>query len=163
MSLRPQAPVQPGHDYGIVADQSTQKAAPASPPLSAMDLHRRLWQQNSPSALTHSFIPSSGVRPGSSDFSLEDDVPQQMSDDRGVYFSASVDTFQRGSKSSTVDAPYGVLWRDQTDPTQHVGRRGRPKAVAASQKDADDKFPCPHCNKTYLHDKHLKRHMLRRR
>jgi hypothetical protein len=30
------------------------------------------------------------------------------------------------------------------------------------QKDADGKFPCPHCNKTYLHAKHLKRHLLRR-
>ncbi|GAB7363677.1 hypothetical protein MBLNU230_g4246t2 [Neophaeotheca triangularis] len=29
------------------------------------------------------------------------------------------------------------------------------------QKDADGKFPCPHCNKTYLHAKHLKRHLLR--
>ena len=30
-------------------------------------------------------------------------------------------------------------------------------------KDADGKFPCPHCNKTYLHAKHLKRHLLRRK
>ena len=29
------------------------------------------------------------------------------------------------------------------------------------QKDDDGKFPCPHCNKTYLHAKHLKRHLLR--
>ncbi|KAK2067569.1 hypothetical protein P8C59_001298 [Phyllachora maydis] len=29
------------------------------------------------------------------------------------------------------------------------------------QKDADGKFPCPHCTKTYLHAKHLKRHLLR--
>lgn len=31
------------------------------------------------------------------------------------------------------------------------------------QKDADGKFPCPHCSKTYLHAKHLKRHLLRRK
>jgi hypothetical protein len=31
------------------------------------------------------------------------------------------------------------------------------------QKDADGKYPCPHCNKTYLHAKHLKRHLLRRK
>lgn len=31
------------------------------------------------------------------------------------------------------------------------------------QKDAEGKFPCPHCNKTYLHAKHLKRHLLRRK
>lgn len=33
--------------------------------------------------------------------------------------------------------------------------------VAGSAKDADGKFPCLTCNKTYLHAKHLKRHMLR--
>ena len=30
-------------------------------------------------------------------------------------------------------------------------------------KDGDGKFPCPHCSKTYLHAKHLKRHLLRRK
>lgn len=29
-------------------------------------------------------------------------------------------------------------------------------------KDSNGKFPCEHCQKTYLHAKHLKRHMLRR-
>ncbi|KAI6785107.1 Fungal specific transcription factor domain [Emericellopsis cladophorae] len=47
---------------------------------------------------------------------------------------------------------------------------GRPAAPAAGTgakstvipvKDADGKFPCPHCTKTYLHAKHLKRHLLR--
>ncbi|PGG99747.1 hypothetical protein AJ79_08436 [Helicocarpus griseus UAMH5409] len=33
--------------------------------------------------------------------------------------------------------------------------------TAIPAKDADGKFPCPHCNKTYLHAKHLKRHLLR--
>ena len=36
------------------------------------------------------------------------------------------------------------------------------KAPATPSKDADGKFPCPHCDKTYLHAKHLKRHLLRR-
>lgn len=36
------------------------------------------------------------------------------------------------------------------------------KNAAVPVKDADGKFPCPNCNKTYLHAKHLKRHMLRR-
>ncbi|KAL9617390.1 MAG: hypothetical protein Q9160_007794 [Pyrenula sp. 1 TL-2023] len=35
------------------------------------------------------------------------------------------------------------------------------KNAAVPAKDADGKFPCPNCNKTYLHAKHLKRHMLR--
>ena len=67
--------------------------------------------------------------------------------------------------------------QNEEAPTHVVGQQGRrgilPSApgrpVAASsskpltlQKDADGKFPCQHCNKTYLHAKHLKRHMLRR-
>ncbi|KAI9714660.1 MAG: hypothetical protein M1812_006325 [Candelaria pacifica] len=35
------------------------------------------------------------------------------------------------------------------------------KNAAIPPKDAEGKFPCPHCNKTYLHAKHLKRHLLR--
>ncbi|KAI9881730.1 MAG: hypothetical protein M1823_006559 [Watsoniomyces obsoletus] len=38
---------------------------------------------------------------------------------------------------------------------------GSPKGGQLPQKDADGKFPCPNCTKTYLHAKHLKRHMLR--
>ena len=73
---------------------------------------------------------------------------------------------------------------DAKDQRTHVvgsqGRRGilpsapgRPGVVANGQngtaknqipaKDADGKFPCPNCNKTYLHAKHLKRHLLRRK
>ncbi|MCJ1378331.1 hypothetical protein MMC17_001428 [Xylographa soralifera] len=37
------------------------------------------------------------------------------------------------------------------------------KSSIVPTKDADGKFPCPHCNKTYLHAKHLKRHLLRRK
>ena len=67
-------------------------------------------------------------------------------------------------------------------PTHVVGSQGRrgilpsapgkPAAPAAGtasaknaipQKDAEGKFPCPHCTKTYLHAKHLKRHLLRRK
>ena len=70
-------------------------------------------------------------------------------------------------------------------PPKHVvgsqGRRGilpsasgRPPAVGNSSapnggksspalaKDSNGRYPCPHCNKPYLHAKHLKRHMLRR-
>ena len=36
------------------------------------------------------------------------------------------------------------------------------KSSVVPNKDADGKYPCPHCNKTYLHAKHLKRHLLRR-
>ena len=73
---------------------------------------------------------------------------------------------------------------DTNEPPTHVvgsqGRRGilpsapgRPAVTATGPgstknamippKDADGKFPCPHCTKTYLHAKHLKRHLLRRK
>ncbi|KAG9249311.1 fungal-specific transcription factor domain-containing protein [Calycina marina] len=76
--------------------------------------------------------------------------------------------------------PGGML--DPNEPPTHVvgsqGRRGilpsapgRPpvtitgpgstKNAMIPPKDADGKFPCPHCTKTYLHAKHLKRHLLR--
>ena len=69
------------------------------------------------------------------------------------------------------------------EPTQVVGSQGRrgilpsadgrPIAVedgggskaanAGLKKDPNDgKWPCEHCNKRYLHAKHLKRHLLRR-
>ncbi|KAK3691171.1 hypothetical protein LTR37_018825 [Vermiconidia calcicola] len=71
--------------------------------------------------------------------------------------------------------------QNEEAPTHVVGSQGRrgilpsapgrpnPPAQGSSQstksmipqKDADGKFPCPHCNKTYLHAKHLKRHLLR--
>lgn len=44
-------------------------------------------------------------------------------------------------------------------PVGQVNSKGQVTPV----KDADGKFPCPHCTKTYLHAKHLKRHLLRRK
>ncbi|KAI5868657.1 fungal-specific transcription factor domain-containing protein [Durotheca rogersii] len=88
-----------------------------------------------------------------------------------------------------LPSPYGgspmmphqqSLLQDNEQPTHVVGSQGRrgilpsapgrpaaPTGSGASkntvipQKDADGKFPCPHCTKTYLHAKHLKRHLLR--
>ncbi|KAL6790150.1 hypothetical protein GGI42DRAFT_337407 [Trichoderma sp. SZMC 28013] len=36
------------------------------------------------------------------------------------------------------------------------------KNIVVPVKDVDGKLPCPQCTKTYLHAKHLKRHLLRR-
>lgn len=36
------------------------------------------------------------------------------------------------------------------------------KSTIIPVKEAHGKFPCPHCHRTYLHAKHLKRHILRR-
>lgn len=78
--------------------------------------------------------------------------------------------------ASTSDRGPPVL--RSTPPTYVIGSQGRrgilpsapgrPAAPVAAKntaipvKDADGRFPCPHCTKTYLHTKHLKRHLLRR-
>lgn len=88
----------------------------------------------------------------------------------------------------SMNSPYGqnnmlnqssMMMEEQ--PTHVVGSQGRrgilpsapgrpavtatagAKGTVIPQKDADGKFPCPHCTKTYLHAKHLKRHLLRRK
>jgi hypothetical protein len=74
------------------------------------------------------------------------------------------------------------LWENLEPPIHVVGSQGRrgilpnapgrPPVTAIGTgstkntlvlgKDAEGKFPCPHCTKTYLHAKHRKRHLLRR-
>jgi hypothetical protein len=92
---------------------------------------------------------------------------------------------------SGLSSPYGQsplmphqpsILQETEQPTHVVGSQGRrgilpsapgrpaaptgpgsAKSTVIPQKDADGKFPCPHCTKTYLHAKHLKRHLLRRK
>ncbi|KAI1839301.1 hypothetical protein JX266_014488, partial [Neoarthrinium moseri] len=73
-----------------------------------------------------------------------------------------------------------ILQQEADQPTHVVGSQGRRgilpsapgrpaaptgpgagKSTVIPQKVADGKFPCPHCTKTYLHAKHLKRQLLR--
>ncbi|KAF2430916.1 hypothetical protein EJ08DRAFT_713877 [Tothia fuscella] len=66
--------------------------------------------------------------------------------------------------------------QQEVEPTHVVGQQGRRgvlptignkpppvngKNFIVPPKNEEGKFPCPHCPKTYLHAKHLKRHMLR--
>lgn len=70
-----------------------------------------------------------------------------------------------------------VLANQEPEPVHVVGQQGRRgvlpthpgrpapaagKAPTTATKNAEGKYECPHCNKTYLHLKHLKRHLLRR-
>lgn len=43
------------------------------------------------------------------------------------------------------------------------GSSGNPKPASTPVKDSEGKFPCEHCDRNYLHAKHLKRHLLRRK
>lgn len=85
------------------------------------------------------------------------------------------------SLSSSGQLSQPAFMQNEEAPTHVVGSQGRrgilpsapgrpnPPAQGSAQssksmipqKDQDGKFPCPHCNKTYLHAKHLKRHLLR--
>ncbi|KAK4499222.1 hypothetical protein PRZ48_009735 [Zasmidium cellare] len=55
----------------------------------------------------------------------------------------------------------GILPSAPGRPNPPAQGTGQPTKSMIPQKDADGKYPCPHCNKTYLHAKHLKRHLLR--
>ena len=56
----------------------------------------------------------------------------------------------------------GILPNDPGRPPAIV-EGNRKSVVQQPAKDSDGKYPCPHCNKIYLHAKHLKRHLLRRK
>ena len=57
----------------------------------------------------------------------------------------------------------GILPSAPGRPAVTATGTGSTKNAMIPAKDADGKFPCPHCTKTYLHAKHLKRHLLRRK
>ena len=57
----------------------------------------------------------------------------------------------------------GILPSDEGRPAAvSSGGSSTAKTAVIPLKDSDGKYPCPHCQKTYLHAKHLKRHLLRR-
>ncbi len=57
----------------------------------------------------------------------------------------------------------GTLPSANGRPVAVADSKGPTAATAGLKKDANDgKWPCEHCNKRYLHAKHLKRHLLRR-
>jgi hypothetical protein len=96
-------------------------------------------------------------------------LPGESSTSNDPISCSSIQTGQRGGDS------------DRTHVVGSQGRRGvlpstagRPaalpvegnasnKTAVVPVKDAEGKYPCPFCNKTYLHAKHLKRHLLRRK
>lgn len=93
---------------------------------------------------------------------------------------------QGGLGLSNASSQYGqsqmfgqppVLPNQESEPVHVVGQQGRRgvlptvpgrpppnagKTPSNPTKNNEGKFECPHCNKTYLHLKHLKRHLLRR-
>jgi hypothetical protein len=83
-----------------------------------------------------------------------------------------------GLQHASMYAHPPVLPNQEPEPVHVVGQQGRRgvlpthpgrpapaagKAPTTATKNAEGKYECPHCNKTYLHLKHLKRHLLRRK
>lgn len=99
-----------------------------------------------------------------------------------VSYSGSLSSLSGFPSSSLLSQQQYLPQAQEAEPTHVVGSQGRrgilpsapgraapptPGTAASTKsmipaKDADGKFPCPHCTKTYLHAKHLKRHLLRR-
>ncbi|KAI9710079.1 MAG: hypothetical protein M1820_002881 [Bogoriella megaspora] len=126
------------------------------PPVTAMSSSHGL-----PSTTPTSRLPD--LRPApSGGFGSQQTLPS-------IHYGQQQQMLPQPSMQSSVDpAPTHVVGSQ--------GRRGvlpsapgRPVAMPGTgvngkqqpQKDAEGKYPCEHCNKNYLHLKHLKRHMLR--
>jgi hypothetical protein len=144
-------------------------------PLLPQPSHQMPHPQNYPPTTTASqgYQPRIAPAPVRNDFASLSNSPFSQSDNRPPLW------------SSTDTVPNGLAHASREQPRTHVvgsqGRRGilpsapgraavatngangSSKSTAMPAKDADGKFPCPNCNKTYLHAKHLKRHLLRRR
>lgn len=81
--------------------------------------------------------------------------------------SASLDSSAVMKQESEADRVRG----SQRTPEVHATGVKREAAVMTGSTtknggvhamNADGKYPCPHCSRTYLHTKHLKRHLFRR-
>lgn len=153
-----------GGQYGQPAQTQTPRHFPASQSYSSLGLNAPLQQAYSSSDALSGRLAD--IRP----------MPASGAHDRGSELSIP--------KSSSHPSLSQLSNSDDNEPTHVVGSQGRrgilpgangrpvavadasdAKAAAAGlKKDPNDnKWPCEHCNKRYLHAKHLKRHLLRRK
>jgi len=159
------------------APQFSSQGAPSgfpSAPLLPQPSHQMLHLQGyAPTSTTsQGYQPRIAPAPVRNDYSSMSNPPFTQLDNRPQLW------------SSTETVPNVLADASREPPRTHVvgaqGRRGilpsAPgraavpanaangtfKSNAMPAKDANGKFPCPNCNKTYLHAKHLKRHLLRR-
>jgi len=173
-SQNPSPAATPDNRYG-------QQMAPQSS-MGAMPQNSMLPQpQGQPPQPQQPYTTQPGVRPSSYPQPLAPAPPRSSMDPYGNYGQPAGDRPWTGAEQMpgmTTD-----IGRDPTrthvvgsqgrrgilpsapgrPPVMQNGLNGSPKGNTIPQKDADGKFPCPNCTKTYLHAKHLKRHMLRRK
>lgn len=95
--------------------------------------------------------------------------PSPLASPRGPSSSLTSLSLHTGQKSQPThvvgsQGRRGILPSAVGRPTAFpIGNASCQKTSTIPAKDVDGKFPCPHCAKTYLHAKHLKRHLLRRK
>jgi hypothetical protein len=145
-------------------------AAPLLPQPSHQMLHPQSYTPTT--TATQGYPSRIAPAPPRNDYASYSTTPFSQSDNRSQLW------------SSTETGPNVLADASREQPRTHVvgsqGRRGilpsapgraavvtngvnsTSKSTAMPAKDADGKFPCPNCSKTYLHAKHLKRHLLRR-
>lgn len=164
----------PGNGFSHFPSQQDRAMPPPSSfgqPVSLMTANHSMMSTAGPVSSPH--ILSSATQTSR----LPDLLPAPQA---GLSAQTALPPFNYGQQQQLL--PQQSLQSPTDPPPTHVvgsqGRRGvlpsapgRPVALPGTavagksqpQKDAEGKFPCEHCNKTYLHLKHLKRHMLRRK
>ncbi|KAK9472339.1 uncharacterized protein V1510DRAFT_403503 [Dipodascopsis tothii] len=152
------------------APQTTSSAVadlfkPAAQPAGTIMLENALLQKFLPSTLLSAASPSA-----SSPLSAFDDdhapvpalstsvssIPSTIAASiKSVSSSASLSSFASASSASSVGSAV-----DAKRPAL-LSLQSAPAVVQATGKNAAGKYPCKECSRSYLHAKHLKRHMLR--
>lgn len=161
----------PGPQYPPQGAPSTYSSAPLLPQPSHQMPHPQNYQPTT--TAPQAYQPRIAPAPVRNDFASLSNPPFGQPDSRPSLW-ANTDTVPNGLPDASREQP-------RTHVVGSQGRRGilpsapgraavatssvngSSKSAVMPTKDADGKFPCPNCNKTYLHAKHLKRHLLRRR
>lgn len=174
-SASPHTPHGPlsGSSHGFPHLSSPAASGSMPPPPSYMSVGSSIGHphaNNSPAQA--SMPPASSIAAHSTHNRLPDIRPMPQS-----VYNSPVSAYQSYGHSASM------MSGQESEPTHVVGSQGRrgilpsapgraapPSGGAGASakslipaKDAEGKFPCPHCNKSYLHAKHLKRHLLRRK
>jgi len=142
----------------------TPRHLPTSQGYSSLGLNASLHQAFSSSATQSGKLAE--IRPmptsGMADQPLGSSMPRMASHPSLAQLSTSQEeepTHVVGSQGRR-----GTLPSANGRPVAVADTKGSTSATAGLKKDANDgKWPCEHCNKRYLHAKHLKRHLLRRK
>lgn len=160
----------PGPQYQSQATSSGYSQAPLLPQPGHQMIHPQSYTP--PATTSQGYQPRIAPAPLRNDYASLSTPSYSQSDNRPPVWS-STDAVQDVSTENAREPPRTHVVGSQgrrgilpSAPGRAAvatnGVNGTAKGTVMPTKDADGKFPCPNCNKTYLHAKHLKRHLLRR-